>query len=63
MRTGTNLILSWPLSNADFFLQTTTQFSSTHWQQVLETRTTNNGRCEVTVPLDREQRYFRLGQR
>ena len=25
--------------------------------------TAGSGRCEVTVPVDQEQRYFRLGQR
>ena len=59
-RTNNALTLSWPLASADFFLESTTNLSSLHWQRSLEPPTTNNGSCEVTVPLDGTQRYFQL---
>jgi hypothetical protein len=60
VRSNATLTISWPLPATDFILESTTCLSSTNWQTAVESLTTNNGRCEVTVPRDQEQRYFRL---
>jgi hypothetical protein len=52
--------LSWPLPYTNFVLESTTSFTATNWQSVVEAMTMNNGRYETTVPLDQQQSYFRL---
>jgi len=59
-RADDGFTLSWPLPYTNFVLESTTSFTPTNWQSVIEAMTTNNGRCETTVPLDQEQSYFRL---
>jgi hypothetical protein len=60
VRSNATLTISWPLPATDFILESTTCLILTNWQTAVESLTTNNGRCEVTVPRDQEQRYFRL---
>ena len=59
-RTNMGLTLSWPLPHADFVLESTTSVGSTNWLRAVEALTTNNGRLEVTAPLDHQWRFFRL---
>ena len=59
-RNNTNLTLSWPLPYTNFTLEATTNSGSPSWEPVVEPLATNRGKCEVTVPLSQEQRYFRL---
>jgi len=54
------VILSWPVSSTGFVCESTTSLSLTNWQPSVEALTTNNGRLEVTAPLDQSQRFFRL---
>jgi hypothetical protein len=58
-----NLTFSWPLAYTNFVLESTQSLASTNWQSVAEAMTTNNGRCEITLPLDQAQSYFRLRKR
>jgi len=54
------VILSWPVSSTGFVCESTTSLSLTNWQPAVEALTTNDGRLEVTAPLDQSQRFFRL---
>src|SRR5437660_836018 len=49
---------AWPFPSAGFVLESTTSLSLTNWQSAAELATTNNNRLEVTVSLDRSQRFF-----
>jgi hypothetical protein len=60
VRGAVTITLSWPLAFADFVLESTAAGGSTNWRGVFGLLTTNNGRCEVTMPLDQTQCYFRL---
>ena len=55
-----NLTLFWSLPYTNFVLATAASLSSTNWQGAFNATTTNNGRCEITLPLDQGQHYFRL---
>jgi len=57
------LTFSWPLAYTNFVLESTPSLVSTNWQRASEITTTNNGRCEISVPLDQTQNYFRLRKR
>ncbi|PYM12489.1 MAG: hypothetical protein DME18_11285 [Verrucomicrobia bacterium] len=59
-RRNNALTVSWPLPYTNFVLESATNLGSRNWQGISKESTTNNGRCEVTVPLDQGQRYFRL---
>ena len=59
-RSNSNLTLSWPRLSTSYVLESTKSLDLTNWPGVSESLTTNSGRCEVTVSLDRGQRYFRL---
>jgi hypothetical protein len=59
-RTNNALTLSWPLPYANFVLESATDLSSRNWQSALGPPTTDNGRCEVTMPLNHGQCFFRL---
>jgi hypothetical protein len=59
-RSNNSLTLSWPLPYTNFVLESTTSLRLTNWQSALGPPMTNNGRCEVIVPLGQRQGYFRL---
>jgi hypothetical protein len=59
-RSKNTATLSWPLPYTNFALEATASVGSTNWHSVPGPPTTNNGRFEITVPLDQERRYFRL---
>lgn len=53
--------ISWPASSLDFVLESTTNLALPNWQAAVKVPITNAaGRLEVTVPIDRLERYFRL---
>ncbi len=58
--TATNLLLSWPATNADYALYSTAELKATNsWSRVPEPPATNNDR--LTVPLmPTGQTFFRL---
>jgi hypothetical protein len=62
-RALTNATLSWPLPDEGFTIEWAPTATSAAWQSVPEMLTVNDGHCEVTVPLDQQQRYFRLARR
>ena len=55
-----NLTLFWSLPYTNFVLATAASLRSTNWQGAFNATTTNNGRCEITLPFDQGQLYFRL---
>jgi hypothetical protein len=57
---NTSVTLSWPLTSAEFVLESKTSFNFANWQRASEIVTTNNGHCQITVPLDQPKCYFRL---
>jgi len=59
-RTNEALALSWPLPYTNFVLEAATDLVSSAWQPVGAATTTIGARCEVTVPLNTAQRFFRL---
>jgi hypothetical protein len=59
-RANNALTLSWPLPYTNFVLESTADLRSTNWRSAVGPPTTNNGRCEVTLPLGQRQGYFRL---
>ena len=54
------IILSWVQSAANFVPESAPRLPWTNWQSLVAVTTTNNGRFEITVPLDQPERYFRL---
>ncbi len=59
-RSNNAVIVSWPLPYTNFIPESAPSFGSGNWEQVAQMITTSNGRCEVTVPLDQQLRFFRL---
>jgi len=60
VRRKDGISISWPLPSAIFMLESTPSLSLTNWQSAVETPATNNGRLELTLPLEQSQRFFRL---
>ena len=60
VRGVSTITLSWPFASTANVLESTTTLASPNWQPALEMRMTNNGRLEVTTPVDQGERYFRL---
>jgi len=60
VRSNSVVTISWPFPSTRFVLESTTNLSASNWQLAAETPTTNNGRVEVSLQLDQQQRYFRL---
>ena len=59
-RTNNTLVLAWPLPYTNFVVESATNLGSMNRQSLSKEITASNGRCEVTVPFDQAQRYFRL---
>jgi len=61
LRSEGSIRISWAASSLDFVLESTTNLTLTNWNAEVEVPVTNSaGRLEVSVPLDRLERYFRL---
>ena len=58
----TNVTVSWAVPAFNFVLESTTNLSLMNWQPAADACRTNNARLEVTIPFDRQERYFRLRQ-
>jgi len=58
--TNNTLVLSWPLPYTNVVLESTTNLGLAGWESTANTLATNGSKCEVKVPLEQEQRYFRL---
>jgi hypothetical protein len=60
---GTNLLISWPLSAAAFQLQSTTNLGSANsWGAVNQPLSTNGSVVSVLIPESGSQNFFRLKQ-
>src|SRR6266487_382307 len=57
---NTNAIVSWPYPSTGFGLEFSTNLSVTGWQLAAGTSVSNNGRWEVTAPIDQPGGFFRL---
>ena len=55
-----NVTLFWPLPYTNFVLESAASLRSTNWQGFFNETTTNNGRCEITLPFDPPTKFFRL---
>jgi hypothetical protein len=60
VRSGASATVSWPFPSTGYVLESTTSLSSPNWQQAAEAPANSNGRREVTVTVDKKERYFRL---
>jgi len=56
----TNAIVSWPYPSTGFGLEFSTKLSVTGWQLAAGASVSNNGRWEVTAPMDQPGGFFRL---
>jgi DNA-binding beta-propeller fold protein YncE len=59
-RSGTNVILSWPLAAPNYTLQSCTNLAGTNWIAVPSTPGTNNGNYAITNGILGSARFFRL---
>src|SRR6266536_6171491 len=59
-RNDTNAIVSWPYPSTGFGLEFSTNLSVRGWQLAAGTSASNNGRWEVTAPIDQPGGFFRL---
>jgi hypothetical protein len=60
-RSGSEALVSWPASQTNYFLRSTTNLSSlTPWQSVTNTFTEAQGQLILRVNLSDPQRFFRL---
>src|SRR6266704_3244282 len=57
---NTNAIVSWPYPSTGFGLEFSTKLSVTGWQLAAGASVSNNGRWEVTAPMDQPGGFFRL---
>jgi hypothetical protein len=63
VNTGTNLLLSWPVTTAPFQLQSApTLTGNGAWSSVVQTLTTNGSTISVLVPATGADAFFRLVQ-
>ena len=59
---GTNVLLTWPVSAASFQLQSNTNLSSTNWVTITPVLSTNGSAVSTLVPRSGSQDFFRLKQ-
>jgi len=57
---NTNAIVSWPYPSTGFGLEFSTNLSTPDWQPAAGTSVSNNGRWEVTAPVNLPGGFFRL---
>lgn len=60
VRSGSNVIVKWPNTAADFTLESTTSFSPTNWQAVGITPVADGSDLTVTVDASSGNAFFRL---
>lgn len=61
IRSGGNLVLTWPVTALNFQLQETTNVALPNaWSPVAQSRMTNGAQISVTVPTSAAQMFFRL---
>lgn len=60
VRSGTNLIVSWPMAPAGFEVYSTPSLESAVWSPVNVPATFSNGRNAVTLPISAGSQFFRL---
>jgi len=60
IQSGATVTISWPFPSTGYILESVAKLSMTNWQPASEMKRTNNGRLEVTVPINQQERYFRL---
>lgn len=60
LHNNTNAIVSWPYPSTGFGLEFSTNPSTTNWQPAAGTSVSNNGRWEVTAPVNLPSGFFRL---
>jgi hypothetical protein len=58
---GNSVMLSWPASAGDYYLQQTTDLSAANWGQNNDTVTTSGGTNHVTISSLSAQMFYRLG--
>jgi len=62
-KTGTNVLLSWPVTTVPFQLQTNvTLNNSTTWSPASQIPTSNGGSNSISVPASSAAAFFRLIQ-
>jgi len=61
-RDGTNVVLSWPVSDTNWVLECADSLASTNWTAVTAASVTNNGTVSVTVPALASRQFFRLNK-
>lgn len=59
-RSGTQAIISWPVTTGNFVLQFTSSLASQSWAASSALWSTNNGVVSATVPANSGYEYFRL---
>jgi hypothetical protein len=63
LSSGTNLLISWPLSAAGFQLQSSTNLGIPNsWVNVVTPLTTNGGSISTLVPMQGPMQFYRLKQ-
>jgi hypothetical protein len=60
VRSNESFIISWPFPSTGYILESTSDPSLTKWQPANEVPMANAGRWQVTVPINSQQRHFRL---
>jgi hypothetical protein len=60
VRNANSVTISWPFPSTGFVLESTTALNPPEWQAAPEVPLANNGRWEVSVNLENQERYFRL---
>lgn len=59
---GTNVVLSWPVSAAGYQLQSNTNLSTTNWVTITPVLSTNGSAVSTLIPRSGGQNFFRLKQ-
>lgn len=61
-RTGETVILSWPASATNYFLEAATSMPALSWDSVTNTPTVTTNERNVQLPLTGNAQFFRLRQ-
>ncbi len=60
VRSGSNVVISWPLAPTGFNLYSTPSLSAANWTVVNVSPSVSNGRSVVTLPISPGNQFFRL---
>jgi hypothetical protein len=60
VRTGQEIIISWPAAATGFTLKAADELTTATWTTVLQSPVLDNDRYTVTLPIDAERRFYRL---